>query len=171
MRDREMNYGNFNQRRRDHQDDDRYRDNRWIRDNCNSRDREDRFRVDSEDYSNSDQRRNSREDYYQTMYETTNYSGVPRRENYGLPYGSENDVDRIDYYSRTEGPYRQERHHFHYNMGNNPNYDNPEEGDRYRDFDSRGNHGFRHDAAYGSTDEFRDFGDDTYGRDRRSRNR
>ncbi|MBF8965130.1 hypothetical protein I0P70_17915 [Pontibacter sp. FD36] len=108
-------------------------------------------------------------DYYNTMYDTSNYTGVPRHDEYGLPYGSENDLDRISRGNpRFADPDRFERTRYRYNSGYNPNYDNPEEGDLYRDFDSRGNHGFRHDASYGNADEFRDFGDDHYGSPDRS---
>ena len=112
-----------------------------------------------------------REDRYLEMYDISNYTDQPRSMEYGLPMGAENDLDRVERFpyaqGYAEGPYGRRPRHYSYNMGTNPNYDNPEEGDRYRDFDSRGNHGYRHDAAYGNQDAFRDFGDDHYGsRDR-----
>lgn len=104
------------------------------------------------------------EDYYNTMYDANNYTGVPRHDDYGLPYGAENDLDRISRGNpRFADPDSFERTRYRYSSGYNPNYDNPEEGDLYRNFDSRGNFGYRHDASYGNADEFRDFGDDHYG--------
>lgn len=113
--------------------------------------------------------RGSMEDFYNTTYEVNNYSGVPRHDEYGLPHGSENDLGRgsrgnPQFYN----PDSFERTRYRYSTGYNPNYDNPEEGDLYRDFNSRGNHGYRHDASYGNADEFRDFGDDHYGSPDRS---
>ena len=108
--------------------------------------------------------RGSREDYYNTTYTVNNYSGVPRHDEYGLPHGSENDLGRVSRGNpQFYNPDSFERTRYRYSTGYNPNYDNPEEGDLYRDFDSRGNHGYRHDASYGNADEFRDFGDDHYG--------
>ena len=110
-----------------------------------------------------DERGGTREDYYNTTYESSNAYGIPRSEDYGLPHGAENDADRVHLYPVNEGPYGHQRSHYRYSMGYNPNYDNPEEGDMYRNFDSRGNFGYRHDQAYGNADEFRDFGNDHYG--------
>lgn len=108
--------------------------------------------------------RESRDDYYKTMYDTSNYTGVPRHDDYGLPHGPENDLWRVSRGNpQFHDPDSFDRTRYRYSAGYNPNYDNPEEGDLYRDFDSRGNHGFRHDASYGNADEFRDFGDDHYG--------
>jgi hypothetical protein len=112
------------------------------------------------------------------MYDIANYSGEPRHMEYGLRHGAaENDLDEVRKFpdagggTFNEGPYGGRRSlQYRYTQGYNPNYDNPEEGDRYRDFDSRGNHGFRHDAAYGNEDEFRDFGNDHYGRSDRTNN-
>lgn len=117
----------------------------------------------SEEYGRRGGDQGTRDDYYMRMYDISNYDGHPRTIDYGLPYGSENDLDDLREYPLSEGPYAH-REQYRYIQGYNPNYDNPEEGDRYRDFDSRGNHGFRHDPGYGSTDEFREFGDDHYGR-------
>jgi hypothetical protein len=115
--------------------------------------------------------RGTREDYYNTTYETNNYTGVPRAEEYGLPYGTENDLGRVSRGNpQFADPDSFDRTRYRYSTGYNPNYDNPEEGDLYRNFDTRGNHGYRHDASYGNADEFRDFGDDHYGsRDRSNR--
>ncbi|PKV75780.1 hypothetical protein [Pontibacter ramchanderi] len=108
--------------------------------------------------------RGTMEDFYNTTYETNNYSGVPRHDEYGLPHGTENDLGSVSRGNpRFYNPDRFERTRYRYSTGYNPNYDNPEEGDLYRNFDSRGNHGYRHDASYGNADEFRDFGDDHYG--------
>lgn len=108
--------------------------------------------------------RGSMEDFYNTTYEVNNYSGVPRHDEYGLPHGSENDLGRISRGNpQFYNPDSFDRTRYRYSTGYNPNYDNPEEGDLYRNFDSRGNHGYRHDASYGNADEFRDFGDDHYG--------
>lgn len=103
------------------------------------------------------------EDHYNAMYETSNYYATPRSAEYGLQNGSESNLDSIDHFSRPDWIYNERRTPYRYNMGYNPNFDNPAEGDQYRNFDSRGNHGFRHDAAYGHEDEFRDFGNDHYG--------
>ena len=118
----------------------------------------------SREYGRSGGREATREDRYNEMYDTANYSDQPRTTEYGLPYGAENDLERIERFPYAEGPYARQPRHYRYSQGYNPNYDNPEEGDRYRDFDSRGNHGFRHDAGYGNEDSFRDFGNDHYGR-------
>ncbi|SIT82348.1 hypothetical protein [Pontibacter indicus] len=113
--------------------------------------------------------RGSMEDFYNTTYETNTYSGVPRHEEYGLPHGPENDLGRVSRGNpQFYNPDSFERTRYRYSTGYNPNYDNPEEGDLYRNFDSRGNHGYRHDASYGNADEFRDFGDDHYGTSRES---
>src|SRR5690606_16163714 len=94
---------------------------------------------------------------------TANYGGQPRPADYGLYHGTEDDLEAMrSMYPQAEGPYGQRRK-YNYTLGYNPNFDNPEEGDMYRDFDSRGNHGYRHDASYGNEDEFRDFGNDHYG--------
>jgi len=108
---------------------------------------------------------------YKAMYDTANYSDEPRNFDYGLPHGTEsNDLDRVERFPDSYRDYQPR--HYRYSEGYNPNYDNPEEGDRYRDFDSRGNHGFRHDASYGNQDEFRDFSNDHYGsRDRTNSDR
>lgn len=113
--------------------------------------------------------RGSMEDFYNTTYETNTYSGVPRHEEYGLPHGPENDLGHVSRGNpQFYNPDSFERTRYRYSTGYNPNYDNPEEGDLYRNFDSRGNHGYRHDASYGTADEFRDFGDDHYGASRES---
>ncbi|WP_347159133.1 hypothetical protein [Pontibacter chitinilyticus] len=119
-------------------------------------------------YGSSGGREGNREDRYQEMYDISNYSDEPRSYNYGLRnQRPDGDLDRIGYFPYAEGPYAGQPRHYSYSLGYNPNYDNPEEGDRYRDFDSRGNHGFRHESSYGNTDEFLDFGNDHYGsRDR-----
>lgn len=115
---------------------------------------------------------NEEEDRYLQMYDISNYTAQPRPEEYGLPRSTENDLDAMGQYPRAnEGPYAGRTQQYRYNMGYNPNYDNPEEGDMYRDFDSRGNHGYRHDASYGNEDAFRDFGDDRYGSGNRPGNR
>ncbi|MFT2011530.1 hypothetical protein ACMA1I_22860 [Pontibacter sp. 13R65] len=122
-------------------------------------------------YSRRDERNfnnGSRNDYYNRMYDTSNYNAMPRGEEYGRPVGRGDDFgDKVRHFPLDDEPFREERRHLRYNMGYNPNYDNPEEGDRYRDFDSRGNHGYRHDASYGTSDEFRDFGNDHYGESNR----
>jgi hypothetical protein len=161
--DREnRNYYPENRRRHEYRDP--YHDN--------SQDSGNRYRSqESPDFSREPDyysRKDTREDYYNLMYDTANYSGMPREEEYGLPYGTENDLDNIrSMQGPQEGPYSRQRH-YSYNYGYNPNYDNPEEGDKYRDFDSRGNHGYRHDASYGTDDSFRDFGNDHYGNSDRS---
>lgn len=134
--------------------------NGWVVDNRNNRRGEDQTRRQPEN-NNFEDFRGNQEDRLNMMYDTSNYMGEPRQVNSGLPYGSENDLNQIGYYPQQGNPYQLERER--YNTGYNPNIDNPDEGDMYRRFDSRGNHGYRHDASYGSMDEFRDFGDDTYG--------
>ena len=104
----------------------------------------------------------TREDYYNQMYDIANYSGMPRDEDYGLRNGPEDELMNMKPMPLQEGPYNRHRH-YNYSLGYNPNFDNPEEGDMHRNFDSRGNHGYRHDASYGNEDEFRDFGNDRYG--------
>ncbi|MDX5437346.1 MAG: hypothetical protein LPK03_09140 [Pontibacter sp.] len=110
----------------------------------------------------------TRDDRYNEMYDTSNYTDQPRSTDYGLQRGAENDMSRVEYFPYAEGPYSRQSRHYSYNMGYNPNYDNPEEGDMYRNFDSRGNHGYRHDASYDNEDDFREFGNDHYGRHDRS---
>ncbi|WP_242919561.1 hypothetical protein [Pontibacter liquoris] len=118
----------------------------------------------SRQYGRSGGEAGTREDRYNEMYDISNYSDNPRSMEYGQRHGAaENDLDRIDYFPYAEGPYGRAPRHYRYSEGYNPNYDNPEEGDMYRNFDSRGNHGYRHDASYGNEDEFRDFGNDHYG--------
>lgn len=116
----------------------------------------------SREYGRDGGREGTRDDRYKETYSISNYSGQARPMDYGLPYGAENDLDRVERYP-IEGPYAGRSRHYSYNQGYNPNYDNPEEGDRYRDFDSRGNHGFRHDIGYGNTNSMREFGNDRYG--------
>ena len=125
----------------------------------------------SRNYSRSGGRAGAQEDRYNEMYDISNYSDQPRRSDYGLPHGAENDLDMVERFPYGEGPYARQPLHYSYSQGYNANYDNPEEGDRYRDFDSRGNHGFRHDPGYGNEDSFRDFGNDHYGNRDRDNNR
>ena len=122
-------------------------------------------------YGRSGGREGNREDRYNEMYDISNYSDQPRSYEYGLPYGAENDLDRVERLPYGEGPYSRQPRHYRYSQGVNLNYDNPEEGDSYRDFDSRGNHGFRHDPGYGNQGEMRDFGNDHYGDPDRDNNR
>ncbi len=105
----------------------------------------------------------TREDRYSQMYDTPNYSDQPRYSDYGLPYGVENDLKEIGHFPYGEGPYAQQPRNYSYKQGYNANYDNPVEGDRYRDFNSRGNHGYRHGNGYGNEDSFREFGNDRFG--------
>jgi len=123
----------------------------------------------SREYGRRGGEQGTQDDYYRATYDISNYEGVPRRYDYGLPNGPDDELNDIRQYPLSEGPYAH-REHYRYSQGYNPNYDNPEEGDRYRDFDSRGNHGFRHDPGYGVADEFREFGNDHYGRPDESRN-
>ncbi|PRY15475.1 hypothetical protein CLV24_10296 [Pontibacter ummariensis] len=117
----------------------------------------------SQQYGREGGRAGTHDDRYREMYDTSNYTYQPRSIDYGLPRGAENDLDRVEYFPYQEGPYAGRPRNYTYKMGYNPNYDNPEEGDRYRDFDSRGNHGFRHDRGYSSDGGFSEFGDDRYG--------
>ncbi|NDK55479.1 hypothetical protein GWO68_06085 [Pontibacter sp. BT213] len=159
-----MFYGNFEERY--NRDRDRYNNqNNYQQNTYNSRQHEpgEQYRMQQHDpYSSRNDNYGTREDYYNEMYDIANYSGVPREDDYGLPHGPENDLMSIKPMPLQEGPYFQHRR-YNYSSGYNPNYDNPEEGDMYRNFDSRGNHGYRHDASYGNEDEFRDFGNDHYG--------
>ncbi|MCJ8167372.1 hypothetical protein MKJ04_21200 [Pontibacter sp. E15-1] len=118
----------------------------------------------SREFGSSGGMQGNREDRYNQMYDTANYSDHPRSSDYGLPYGVENDLDQVGHFPYSEGPYTREPRSYRYTQGYNPNYDNPEEGDRYRDFDSRGNHGFRHEGSYGNQDSFREFGNDRFGK-------
>ncbi|MBB6610047.1 hypothetical protein H7F15_03270 [Pontibacter sp. Tf4] len=146
------NYNQYNEpyRRSEHEPGDRYRA---------PQDRDDwqqgRHRQEGNYHATQD-------DYYNAMYDIANYSGQPRHQDYGLYHGTDDELESIKPMPLQEGPYYG-RQRYNYSLGYNPNYDNPEEGDMYRNFDSRGNHGYRHDASYGSVDEFRDFGDDHYG--------
>lgn len=161
MRNREdMNYGN---RRHDynHENDRRYNPNEHVVGS--------RYRMQQEQdnwqqcrYRQEGNYRPTEEDYYNEMYDIANYSGQPRHEEYGLYHGTDDELESIKPMPLQEGPYYG-RQRYNYSLGYNPNFDNPEEGDMYRNFDSRGNHGFRHDASYGNVDEFRDFGNDHYG--------
>lgn len=122
----------------------------------------------SRNYGQQGGRVGNRDDRYEEMYDISNYSDQPRSQEYGLYRGTENELERVERFPYAEGPYAGRGRNYRYNMGYNPNYDNPEEGDRYRDFDSRGNHGYRHDASYGNQDAFREFGNDHFGRRSRS---
>lgn len=178
MRDyREEHYGDFRQQR-EHPQQPRHVRQDWSRYPDNEA-RGQRYRAQNEQQGrySGDRRspmqsgdyRGSMEDYYNTTYDVNNYSGVPRHDEYGLPHGSENGLGRVSRGNpQFYNPDSFERTRYRYSTGHNPNYDNPEEGDLYRNFDSRGNHGYRHDAAYGNADEFRDFGDDRYGTAHRS---
>jgi hypothetical protein len=168
MRDnREQNYGNFSQQyRQEHPHDQERRlegqERGWRNEN---RGPGQHYRAQqSQEFGRRGGHQGVREDYYNTLYDTSNYTGVPRHDEYGLPHGSENDLDQVRRGNPLyTDPDNFERTRYRYSTGYNPNYDNPEEGDLYRNFDSRGNHGYRHDASYGNEDEFRDFGDDRYG--------
>ena len=164
----DMHYGNYD--RQFNRDENYNRQEQNFRQQRHDHEPGDRYRVhQSREFGSRGGEQGTREDYYNEMYDIANYSGMPREENYGLPHGTENDLRNIKPMPLQEGPYFQARR-YNYTTGYNPNYDNPEEGDMYRNFDSRGNHGYRHDASYGNEDEFRDFGNDHYGsRDRTNR--
>ncbi len=170
--DRNRNYGDYSRNYRQHEDGYRqhgpYQGREHARLGDTRQEPGEHYRLQqSREYGRSGSREGTREDRYNEMYDISNYSDQPRSSEYGLPYGAENDLARIERFPYGEGPYARQPRHYRYSQGYNPNYDNPEEGDRYRDFDSRGNHGFRHDPDYGNEDSFRDFGNDHYGsRDR-----
>lgn len=164
-RDNDMHYGNFEDRYNQEHGSERYGQGYSHRNRPGRRQHEagEQYRMQqSPEYGRSGGEPGSREDYYNEMYDIANYSGMPRGDDYGLPHGSENDLMSIKPMPLQEGPYFQHRR-YNYSYGYNPNFDNPEEGDMYRNFDSRGNYGYRHDASYGNVDEFRDFGNDHYG--------
>jgi hypothetical protein len=169
MRDnREQNYGNFS---REYEQEHPSSQERRFEEHDSGRRYENRgsgqrYRPQqSHEFGRRGGEQGMREDYYNTMYDISNYTAVPRADDYGLPYGSENDLDQVRRGNPFHGdPDAFERTRYRYSSGYNPNYDNPEEGDMYRNFDSRGNFGYRHDPSYGTADEFRDFGDDHYGR-------
>lgn len=164
--DRDMHYGNFERDYNREHDTGRYghgysHQNRQY--NRSEHEPGEQYRMrQSPEYGRRGGNPGTREDHYNEMYDIANYSGMPRGEEYGLPYGTENDLMSQRPMPLNEGPYYQPRR-YNFTTGYNPNYDNPEEGDMYRNFDSRGNHGYRHDASYGNEDEFRDFGNDHYG--------
>lgn len=165
--DRDQNYGDYSRRyEREHPHHQERRFERhgqpWANENTGQGQR---YRAQhSQEYGRRGGDQGMREDYYNTLYDTGTYTGVPRQDEYGLPHGSENDLDRVSRGNpQFYNPDSFERTRYRYSTGYNPNYDNPEEGDLYRNFDSRGNHGYRHDSSYGNADEFRDFGDDHYG--------
>lgn len=177
MRDnrRDPSYGDYNRRYNEYDEDRQYRGEYRGQRHANlgdtRREPGEYYRVQqSEEYGRRGGEQGMQEDYYKSMYDISNYDGVPRSYDYGLPNGPVDELDDIRQYSVSEGPYAH-REHYRYSQGYNANYDNPEEGDRYRDFGSRGNHGFRHDPGYGVTDEFREFGDDHYGRPDETGNR
>lgn len=167
MRDeREMNYGNYS-RHYNHGEHERGpfhgRRHSFLGDTQHEPGQNYR-RQQSREYGRRGGDAGMREERYDQMYDISNYTAQPRSEEYGLPRSAENDLNTFGHYPRAgEGPYAGQQRNYRYNMGYNPNYDNPEEGDMYRSFDSRGNHGYRHDASYGNEDAFRDFGDDRYG--------
>jgi len=157
-RDNDRDYGNYN---RDFNREDNYNQN--YNQYRNRHEPGEQYRAhDSGNYRSRGDYQGDREDYYNQMYDISNYTGVPRYEDYGLPHGPDDELMNMKPMPLQEGPYYGRRR-FNYSLGYNPNFDNPEEGDMYRDFDSRGNHGYRHDASYGNEDEFRDFGNDHYG--------
>ncbi|GAB3815948.1 hypothetical protein [Pontibacter rugosus] len=168
--DRDRHYGDFNRDYRNESNN--YASNRF----------NDRVDRDAEGYPRYEPDRDNEfrqqgrhvgnhEDSYNEMYDTSNYADQPRPIEYGLPHAAENELDRVDYFPYAEGPYAGRERHYSYKTGYNANYDNPEEGDRYRDFDSRGNHGFRHDPGYGNEDSMREFANDHYGDRSRTSNR
>ncbi|NEM97817.1 hypothetical protein [Pontibacter burrus] len=163
MRERDnRNYGSYNDRYRSSDNDNRNERNNFDR-RQDYDERGSRYRMEQDqNYRQRGNYQGTQEDYYNQMYDISNYSGAVRDDDYGLPHGSENELMSIKPMPLQEGPYYGRRR-YNYNLGYNPNFDNPEEGDMYRDFDSRGNHGYRHDASYGNVDEFRDFGNDHYG--------
>lgn len=174
--DRNRNYGDYSRNYR--QDEDNYRQDRPYQGREHARLGDTRqepgehYRLQqSREYGHGGGMEGTREDRYNEMYDIANYSDQPRIMDYGLPYGAENDLDRVGRFSYSEGPYARQPRHYRYSQGYNANYDNPEEGDRYRDFDSRGNHGFRHDPGYGVSDSMREFGNDRYGDADRDDNR
>jgi hypothetical protein len=176
MRDeRDKNYGNFN---REFRQGGQSRRNNWHyqgRENASLGDTRNQpgqnYRLQqSQEYGRRGGPEGAREDRYYQMYDISNYSDQPRTTEYGLPYGSENDLTDIERFPYSEGPYASQPRHYSYEMGYNANFDNPEEGDRYRDFDSRGNHGYRHDPGYGNEGSFREFGDDHFGDRNRGNN-
>lgn len=162
---RDRNYEDYNYRE---DQDDTY--NRYNQDNNQRYQSRDRYQEQGQQYgrqqypgsSRGGNEQGSHDDYYNQMYDISNYSGIPRADDYGLPHGTESELQSIKPMPLQQGPYYG-RQRFNYTLGYNPNFDNPEEGDMYRNFDSRGNHGYRHDASYGNQDEFRDFGNDRYG--------
>lgn len=169
---REENHNNYNHRDFDDRNNNNRNDNFYGRQESYRRDitsEPDRYRPQRElgyDIIGGDGDVSHNPNRYKAMYDTANYSDEPRSFDYGLPHGAESsNLDRVERF-----PDDYEPRNYRYSEGYNPNYDNPEEGDRYRNFDSRGNHGFRHDAAYGNQDEFRDFGNDHYGRRDRTNN-
>lgn len=171
--DREENYNsynrrNFNGRNNNNKDDRFYGGQESYRRDMN--DEPDRFYPPEPGYDRLDVSHNPNR--YKVMYDTANYSDEPRTFDYGLPYGTEsNDLEKIGRFPYAGGPYDPyQPRRYRYSEGYNPNYDNPEEGGRYRDFDSRGNHGFRHDAAYGNEGELGGFSDDNYGSRNRNEN-
>lgn len=46
------------------------------------------YRMEPDYNERGDSRGGNREDYYNTTYETSNAYGIPRQEDYGLPYGA-----------------------------------------------------------------------------------
>ncbi|GAB3196412.1 hypothetical protein ABID22_002926 [Pontibacter aydingkolensis] len=167
MRDnREMNYGSYSQQYSQGQRDSgpyQGRRHAYLGDTQHEPGQDYR-RQQSREYGRRGGEVGMRDERYEQMYDISNYTAQPRSEEYGLPRSAENDLDTMGHFPRAgEGPYAGQQRHYSYNMGYNPNYDNPEEGDMYRSMDSRGNHGYRHDASYGNEDAFRDFEDDRYG--------
>ncbi|MHA6248003.1 hypothetical protein ACXYMU_08720 [Pontibacter sp. CAU 1760] len=174
--DRDMSYGDFNRDYQQHANEPSHGFRFQGRVHANLGDTRnepgEHYRLQqSRQYGRQGAVQGNREERYNQMYDISNYSDHPRSSDYGLPYGVENDLDYVDRFPYNEGPYGRNPRNFSYSPGNNPNYDNPAEGDRYRDFDSRGNHGFRHSGGYGNEGDFRDFGNDHYGNmDRSNRN-
>lgn len=164
--DREMNYGKFSRQYNEGNHGSGHfhgRRHTYLGDTRHEPGQEYRIQQ-SREYGRRGGAQGMREEQYSQMYDISNYSAQPRHEEYGLPRAAENDLNSIGHYPyASEGPYKGRQQHYSYTPGVNPNYDNPEERDMYRDFDSRGNHGYRHDASYGNENAFRDFGDDKYG--------
>ncbi|MDX5345942.1 MAG: hypothetical protein LPK19_01735 [Hymenobacteraceae bacterium] len=103
------------------------------------------------------------EDFLGTLYETTNYDGIPNRSDYGRRHPNQEYGHNVEPYPETREWYSRIDHdNYHTYHGYDPNYDDPTEGYRYRNWDVRGNYGYRHDPSYGHSDSMLGYDDNVY---------
>jgi hypothetical protein len=132
MRDnrRDLNYGeynrNYNHYNQDDQFDGPYQGQRHADLGDTRREQGEYYRMQqSNEYGERGGNQGTKEDYYRSTYDISNYDGIPRSYDYGLPNGPVDELNNIQQYPLSEGPFAH-REHYRYSQGYNANYDNPE---------------------------------------------